>query len=132
MPSVKAEAVDSGVQHPVKPMLQSAVQFAIKEQNWCLRLRGCDTGRCPVRRNDMSDGGPDGHGCRQADDGIRVARAWVGRPGPSLSAPAECRGNMLQDCLENMHIILNAKLVRHRQQQRVRFGNGLIPRKLID
>src|SRR5262249_36236109 len=55
-------------------------------------------------------------------------RSWLTRP----SAPAEARRDMGQDGLEDVGVVVDAELVRHCEQQRVRLGNGLVLLQLLD
>src|SRR5690606_33565836 len=48
------------------------------------------------------------------------------------SAPAEFRGDIFEDRLDDMGVIVHAELVRHGQKQGVGFGNRLVAGKLPD
>ena len=48
------------------------------------------------------------------------------------SAPTQGRGDVGQDRLDDMGIIVDAELVRNRQQQRVGFGDRLVGAELLD
>src|ERR1700761_4697758 len=50
----------------------------------------------------------------------------------SWSPPAQGRRDVGQDGFDHVYIVLNAKLVRHGQQQSVSFGDGLIRAQLLD
>src|ERR1700684_4316803 len=48
------------------------------------------------------------------------------------SAPTKRRSHKLEDRLQNMHVVSNAKLIGHGQQQRIRFGDSFIFLELLD
>jgi hypothetical protein len=48
------------------------------------------------------------------------------------SAPAEPRGDKGQDCLNDMRVIRDAKLIWDRQQKYVRFRNDFVALELLD
>src|SRR5690606_37386283 len=50
----------------------------------------------------------------------------------SGSAPAECRGNVFQDRLDDMSAIVHAELVGDGEEQRVGFGNGFVLTQLFN
>ena len=51
---------------------------------------------------------------------------------PWLLAPAELRCDVLEDALDRVSVVVNAKLVWHGQQQRVGRGDRLVLGKLLD
>src|ERR1017187_9387750 len=56
---------------------------------------------------------------------------WSGGPRCAFP-PAQARRDMLQNCLDDVGVVVDAELVGHGQEQRVGLGDGLILLQLID
>ena len=56
---------------------------------------------------------------------------WPDRP-LTASAPAERRGNVRQDRLDDVGVIVDAERVRHGEQQRIRLRDRLVALQLLD
>ena len=52
--------------------------------------------------------------------------------GGEKSPPPQTRRDVLEDRLDHMRVVFDAKLVRHREQQRIRFGDALVALQLLD
>ena len=65
---------------------------------------------------------------RQQRQDSRTAFSVVAHP----LTPAELWSDVLQDALDDVRVVLHAQLVRNRQEQRVRRGDGLILGELLD
>src|ERR1700722_13282347 len=56
----------------------------------------------------------------------RVPRTVAGSP------PAQRRGDVLEDRLDDVDVVIDAELIWYRQQQRVGLGNGFVLLELFD
>src|SRR6266542_2224052 len=54
------------------------------------------------------------------------------KPGRVGSTPAESRSDLRKNRLHDVHVVLNAQLIRDRQQKRIRFGDSLVFPELLD
>jgi len=66
---------------------------------------------------------------------LRVRRWKTRTPQLDLTSqlsPAECGCDVRQDRFDDVGVVLDTERVRHGQQQRVRFGDGLVASKLFD
>src|SRR5215813_1754806 len=55
-----------------------------------------------------------------------------GATGPGGSAPADLRGNVLEDALDGVRVVVHTQLVRDSQEQRIGSGDGFVPGELFD
>ena len=72
----------------------------------------------------------DGVGPRSSSSSARSRRRGVAPPipgRPGRLAPAELRGDVLEDALDRVGVVLDAELVRDRQQERVRRLDRRVP-----
>src|SRR4029077_3569944 len=73
-----------------------------------------------------------GESCSIQDSALLRRNLTENRVQRAGSSPAQRRGDVLEDGLDDVGVVIDAELVGHGEQERVGFGDGFVLRELFD